>query len=272
MPIYQAYGTPQGVWLPIGETVYDGACVCVDTTAVADDKMFIQLPQASGTYNSTNYDIPFAAVIGNNLRRPLFNSTGLCNYIGYTNPHDSTTEYVSTGGHLAAGAREPMVKGTLIDPSTILRAQLVNAAVGTPPTVVTGLSAASSTGVALTTGAADVATVDGYATIYFRSGLNKGQYRKLDSTASTTVHTWNLPTYADTAVGDTALVININLFGFSKIQLLATYLNCIDINEALTSHYYIVDTVKLNLAEAGNEFVEFRWNIINFSPLADARS
>jgi len=272
MPISQAYGTPQAIWFPIGTaTVYDGACICADITALADDECFIQLPIASGAYNVSNYDIPLAAVIGNNLRRPTYNSTGLCNYITGVNPHDSTTEYVSTGGHLAAGAREAMVKATLIDPTTILRTQLVVDAPGTPPTVVTGLSAASSTGVALTTGACDVITIDGYATIYFRSGLNKGQYRKLDS-ASLTVHTWNVPTYADTAVGDTAVVVNVNMFGLSRVQLAATYCNCIDIDDGCASNYYGIDVIRLNLAEAGNEYVEFRWNIMNFSPFASDRA
>lgn len=269
MPISQAYGVPHAIWIPVGSgTVYDGSCMCIDMSTIADTTSYIMMPVAAGHANITNYDVPFGAVIGNNLRRPTYNSTGLCDYITYANPHASTTEYVSTGGHLAAGAREPMVKVTLIDPTTILRTQLVLDAPGTPPTVVTGVSAASTTGVALTTGACDVITLDGYATIYFRTGGNAGQYRKLDS-ASTTVHEWNLPTYADTVVGDTAVVVNVNMFGLSRVQLAATYCNCFDIDDGCGTNDFLIDVIRLNLAEVGNEYVEFRWNITNFFHWAD---
>lgn len=271
MPFYQSRGTPEAIWMQMDytATIYWGSFACIDESDVADNEGVIMLPVAAGAYNITNYDVPLGIVIGDNLRTKTYNSTGLCNYITGGNPHDSTTEYVLTGGPFIGGGREPFVKCTLVDPTTIMRGNLVVDAPGTAPTVVTGASAASTTGVALTTGAVDVATIDGRSTIYFRSGANKGQYRRLDSAASTTVHTWNLPTYADTAVGDTAVVVNMVSHGLCRAQLAATYCNCWDIDAAVTSDYYGIDVVRLDLADAGNEYVEFRWNIMNFFPYTD---
>jgi len=228
-------------------------------STIADTTAFIQFPVAAGALNITNYDVPFGAVIGNNMRRPV--STAGQQYLAYVSPHDSTTEYVGQDGNFVKGAREPMVKATLIDATTIMKTELVVDAPGTPITEVT-VTAGSTSGVLATTGACDVITVDGYATIYFRTGLCAGTYRKLDS-ASTTAHTWNLPTYADTVIGDKAVVVNVNMFGLSLVQLAATYCNCFDIDDGVATNSLGIDTIRLNL-EKGQEWVEFRWNISNF--------
>lgn len=270
MPIVQSRGTPESIWMQMNytATIYWGSIACVDQTE-SDQEGVISLPVAAGAWNVTNYDVPLGCVIGDNLRKKVYDSTGLCNKITGGNPHDSTTEYYGVGAPFPGGAREPFVKCTMIDPTTILKANLVVDVPGTGPTLVTGLSNASSTGVALTTGSVDVNTVDGGSTIYFRSGANRGQYRLLDSSAGLTAHTWTTPLYADTAVGDTAVVVNVKSHGMSRVQLAATYVNCFDIDYDVASHYFGIDTVLLNLAEAGNEYVEFRWNILNFFPYTD---
>lgn len=259
MPIVQAYGVPHDLWVPTYGTVYTGACICIDMNTIADTTGYIQMAAAGGHANISNYDVPFAAVIGNNMRRPL--STAGQEYLAYVSPHDSVTEYVGQDGNFIKGAREPMVKATLIDPTTILRTELVLDAPGTPITEVT-VTTGSTTGVLATTGACDVITVQGYATIYFRTGLCQGIYRKLDS-ASLTEHTWNLPTYADTVIGDKAAVVNVNMFGLSKVQIAATYGNCFDIDDGCATNDFLIDVIRLNL-EKGQEWVEFRWNITNF--------
>jgi len=138
---------------------------------------------------------------------------------------------------------------------------------GAAPTVVT-VTTGDTDGVSCTTGACDVATVEGWATIYFRTGLNKGTYRQLDSTAGTTEHTWNKPTYGDVVAGDTAVIVNMRTWGISRANLVATYLTGFDIDHAVSSNYFGIDVLKLDLAEAGKETVDFRWNAINFYPAA----
>jgi len=271
MPISQAYGTPHAIWVPIYGDVYNGACVCRDKSAVADDYAMIQFPVASGHMAQTNIDTPFGAVIGNNLRRPLYSAAGKCEYISYVSPHDSTTEYVSTGGHLAAGAREAMVKCTLIDPTTILRTNLVVTAPGTPPTEETVATTDTNGLSGDTVATTDCTPLDGLCTYYVRKGKNAGQYRIMD-TVSTTEHDFNIPMYADMEAGDTVLVVNLPLFGYGKCQLAATYCNCFDIADGCGTNSYTIDVIRLNLAEKGNEYCEFRWNIMNFGPYATQRA
>lgn len=267
MPFTIVHGSPQSIWIPIsyGDTMYVGGIAGWDATDVGDHDGVHMMPVAAGVWNATNYDIPLGAIIGTNLRKPVFNTTGKCEYITSASPLASTTEFVGVEGPWIKGGREHFVKVALIDPSTVLRGSLVDAAVGTAPTVGT-VTTGDSNGVSCTTGAMSVASIDGMSTIYFRTGANKGTYRTLDSAASTTTHTWNIPTYAPVVAGDTAVAVNIKMIGLSRAQTLATYINAFDINEAATSHYFPIDVIRLDLSVAGSEYVEFRWNIINFYP------
>lgn len=258
------HDAPQGIWVPIlyESTIYVGGIVGADQTDTTNKEGVEMLPQAAGAFNATNYDIPFGVVIGTNKRDPLFNTTGKCEYITSATPHDSTTEFVLTGGPYPLGGREPMAKVNLIDPCTVIKGSLVDSAVGTAPTVGT-VTAGDTDGITCTTGAMSVATVAGYSTIYFRTGANKGTYRILDS-ASATTHTWDIPTYADISIGDTAVAVNVLPFGLSKVQLLATYSTCFDIDEAVTSHYFGIDVIRLDLSTQYSEYIEFRWNPMNW--------
>ena len=139
-----------------------------------------------------------------------------------------------------------------------------------PRSTVGTVTAGSTDGLSCTTGAMSVATIAGLSTIYFRTGANAGTYRVLDS-ASATSHTWDTPTYADVEVGDTAVAVNVLPFGLSRVQLLATYMTCFDIDEACTSDYFGIDVVRLNLAEQYKEYVEFMWNPCNWMPSTSGR-
>jgi len=229
------------------------------------------MPQAAGVWNDTNYDIPFGVAIGNNNRRPLFNSTGKCEYITSATSLASTTEFVGHGSSEYPFAREAFAKVSVVNACSVLRANLVDAAVTGAPAVGTVTTASGSDGLDCTAGAASVANIDSYSTIYFRTGANAGTYRVLDSTSATS-HTWDTPCYAAVAVGDTVVVVNIRPVGLSKCQLLATYMTAFDINEACTSHYFGIDVVRLNLAEQYKEYVEFMWNPVNWLPFAGRAS
>ena len=264
------HNSPQAVWVPIeySGTMYHGSIAALDVSAIADYSGAFMLPIAAGAWN-TAFDVPFGVVIGDNNRKPLYNATAKTQYITSASPHGSTSEFVSTGGPYILGGREAMVKVDVIDPSTVLRGNLWVDTPGTAITVVTVAAGGGNTdGVAATTSDCDVATIEGWATIYFRTGANKGTYRQLDSATSTTVHEWNIPTYADVSAGDTAVVVNMRTWGISRANLVATYLNGFDVDHAVSSNYFGIDVLRLDLAEAGKEVVDFRWNAINFYPAA----
>jgi len=268
MAFERATGTPYSIWVPIAytDTMYVGGFAAWDETDYADTDGLSMLPVAAGAFNVTNYDKPAGVIIGTNNRNPVFNSTGKCEYITSASPHDSTTEFVLTGGVYPGGAREPMVKIDMVDACTVLRGPLVDSAMGTAPAVGT-VSTGSGAGTGCTTSAMSVASIDGFSTIYFRSGANKGSYRVNDNTASTTTFTWNIPLYADVseaAPWDTAVLVNMLPFGLSRAQLLATYGGAFDIDEACTSHYFGIDVLVLDLAEQYKESVTFRWNVHNW--------
>jgi hypothetical protein len=113
------------------------------------------------------------------------------------------------------------------------------------------------------TGAADVATVANFGTIYMRTGANRGIYRTVTS-ASDTTHTWLKAMPHTIAIGDTAVVINgLRPYGIAKMQLDTESLY-IDCSAALTSDYYIIHVVRLDLSVPGHEYVEFRFDGDNF--------
>jgi len=267
------HGSPQAIWVPLlyGTTIYVGGIVGWDASGIADREGAQMLPVAGGVWNNDNYDIPFGAVIGTNLRTPVFNTTAKCEYITSATPLASTTEFVLTGGPYILGGREHFAKVNVINPCTVLKGSLVDSAVGTAPTVGTVTTASGSDGLDCTTGAMSVATVAGLSTIYFRSGANKGAYRVLDS-ASDTTHTWDTPCYAAVAVGDKAVAVNLVPFGLSRVQLLATYMTAFDIDEAVTSDYFGIDVIRLDLSEQYKEYVEFMWNPVNWLPFAGRES
>jgi len=263
------HGSPQAIWVPVEyeATVYVGGIVSLDASALATCEGAAMMPQAAGYWNDTNYDIPSGVVIGTNNRKPLFNTTAKTEYITSATPHDSTSEFVLTGGPYILGGREAFVKIDVIDPCTVLRGSLVDSAVGTAPAVGTVTTACGGDATDCTTSEMSVATVAGFSTIYMRTGANKGTYRVLYS-ASTTTHTWYKPMYAHVSVGDTAVAVNVMPFGLSTVQLLATYSTAFDIDEAVTSHYFGIDVLRLDLSEQYKEYVEFRWNPVNWLPFA----
>ena len=136
MPITIAQGSPQNVWVPItdGVTLYVGGIVCVDRSAPGEGVMV--LPDASGAANVTNNDVPYGVVIGTNLKNPTYDTTYKCDKIvnvGVADPHDgSANEYVGVEGPYSKGDQIGMVKVAIITPSTVLKASIFKAAVGTP--------------------------------------------------------------------------------------------------------------------------------------------
>ena len=122
----------------------------------------------------------------------------------------------------------------------------------------------SATGTGCITNANDVANVSVYATVYCRTGANAGAYRVVDS-SHTVTHTWDKPMTSDIAIGDTFVIVNgLRPFGKSKAYF-DTEGMYIDINEPLTTKYCYIDVIRLDLSVAGSEYVEFRFNNMNFA-------
>ena len=273
MPITIAHGSPHTIWTPIkdSEVIYVGGIVSCDISAPAEGVQM--LPDAAGVFNETNNDMPLGVCIGTNRKNPLFNTTYKCEYItdpGATDAHDGASVEYYTQGDFAKGDPIAMAKIALITPSTILRASIFNAAVGTAPTIMT-VTTGSSDGLGITTNATQF-TPEAYptATIYCRTGANAGAYRLLDA-ASSTVHTWDKAMRTDIAVGDTFVAVPMRFFGPSQIMfndVSATFIDCADAPVLAGTNRWSVIVTKLDLSEAGNEYCEFYFDTVHFSALA----
>jgi hypothetical protein len=261
-------GTPRLRWVPVepAEVIYMGSIVGVDVATPLEGVR--PIPVAAGASNTTNKDIPLGVVVGFNATSAnrALSSTYNAEYatqVAAGTPHGSTTSYTGVEGPWAKGDKQLMVQIAEITPDTVLQGPLFNAAVGTAPTVGTVSTGCGGDGIGCTTGAVDVATIANFSTIYMRSGANKGIYRTLTSN-STTAHTWLKAMPATIAVGDTAVAINgLRPYGLSRMQL-DSEAQYIDINAALSADYFLIDVVELDLSEAGNEHVKFRFNMDNF--------
>lgn len=262
-------GSPQTIWVPVapGDTIYNGSIVTVDVASPQEG--VLPMPVAAGASNTTNKDVPFGVVLGNNnvAGNIAFSSTQNTEYITEVaagSIHGATTKYANVEGVWPKGDPRAMVEVAIIDPTTVLRGDIYNAAVGTAISVLPVTTGNTSGVAATTTATADVATVAQFSTVYMRSGANMGAYRRLDS-ASDTTHTWDAAVKEDTVIGDNIVVLNgLNTYGVSRMQIdaEATYINCA---AALTADYFIVNVLRLDLSRAGNEYVEFQFNGDNFA-------
>jgi hypothetical protein len=171
-----------------------------------------------------------------------------------TAQYGNKTTYTTTQSVVAdTGPSE--VKITLAIPGiTLMQAPIFNAAWGTALTeqVVT---TASGGGVTITA-AGDAITdiIDDMATAYCRSGANRGLYRPVMTTTSTTVNTVTVPFPYGIAVGD-VFVIASCLKGLGSMNF-PTSADCIDGNHALAA-FYSVYYHEINLEESGKEYAKF---------------
>jgi hypothetical protein len=255
----------QELWaiVEVSSTIYTGAIIGIDTSAPVCGAY--TMPVAAGAANVTNLDIPWGVVTGNNnvAQNKVYAASG--EYItggAEAAWHDNTTPYQGVEGPLSHGVSGEMVSYIPITPETVLRGPIRQAAIGTALTVAT-VSNAGTNGANCVTSAIGCTPVAAYATIYFRTGPNMGIYRTLETT-STTTHTWTPALPAELTVGDTCVVANCRYFGTSKayIDSLGVY---IDGSAALTTNYLLIDVLRLDLSVPGDEYVEFRFNSVNFN-------
>jgi hypothetical protein len=168
----------------------------------------------------------FGVVVGTNAKQPTFDATNATEQITYANPIAATTEtYVGVEGPWAKGDTMAMVKIAVI-----------------------------------------VTSVAQMSTIYFRTGTNAGSYRILDS-ASATGHSWDIPlagsTGANGQVGDTLVVTNLRPQGNCRMQV-GTEALWIQGSAAVTTNYFEIQVLRLDLSVSGSEYCEFRFVPNNF--------
>lgn len=264
------HGSPQTIWVPVepSEVIYTGALVGVDAATPLDGVQ--PLPAAAGVSNATNADCPFGVVVGNNnvAGNIQYDTTLNAEYITQvadTAVYGNSTKYANVEGVWAKGDPQAMVEVAVISPETVIRGSLHNATVGVAPSVLTISTASGADGLDSTTGNADVAPVANFTTIYMRSGANRGVYRII-TTTSLTAHEWTKAMKYDTAVGDTCVIVNgLRPFGLSRMQVDTEALS-INVDAALTADYFFINVLRLDLSEAGNEYVEFQFNPETFCP------
>lgn len=260
-------GGLQKIWVPLkpGVTIYVGSLVSIDFSAL--DEGVIVRPVAQGVSNTTNKDRPLGVCVGTNRKTPLWSGTYLAEYItdpGATGVRADTTEYVGVEGPYGKGANMAMVEVQLINSTTVLRAPIKNNAIGTDITVGTS-SSGNANGLTVTTGAVDFTPVANVCTIYCRSGVNAGQYRITDDT-STTVAAWDRQMLKTTATaGETYVRVPIRPHGVSYVTIGdGTVASYVDGSVTPATHYDIVHVTRLDLREAGNEYVEFCFDADTF--------
>jgi hypothetical protein len=252
-------------WVPINPsaTIYTGSIVTFDQSALATSEGCVVRGAAVGVSNTTNKDTPFGVVLGNNLRNPIFSSTYNASYItdeGVTGIRSSTTEYVNVEGPWPKGGKQAMVQVGIIGPGTVLKAPIRNAAIGTAISLLTS-TAGNANGLTVTTNACDFTPVAGLGTIYSRTGVNAGQYRVTDDT-SATIAAWDREMLNTTATaGETYVRVPLRPMGTSYVIIGdGTVASFIDASASPATNYDIIHVLELNLEEAGNEFVKFRFD------------
>jgi hypothetical protein len=229
-------------YFPIGATCYQGQLLGYDTAGATNGGYVIPTANAAAGPDTTSFIMGICSGIVQTAAS--YNST----YKG------NTLAYSTTQATLAAydPADAVMAEVILVTPYTLLRAPIVKDTVGTNPECVTN-TAASSGGTTITHTAIDT-TVDGYSTIYCRTGLNRGKSRKVTTVTSTAVETVVVPFPYAIAVGDTFCVANVVL-GQAHIALDSQFQG-IDSSAALTN-YFKAYVHELNLEEAGKEYAVF---------------
>lgn len=258
----------QPLWAPIkpSATVYNGSIIGQDVGSLAVGVS--ALPAAAGAANVTNLDAPWGVVIGFNQvsGNQTWSSTYNAEYVtagAESASYTSTTQYQGVEGPWPKGDPWPYAQYIPITAETVLKGPIWGSAYGTALTVGTVSTASGGDGLDFTSSSFQCTTVADLATVYFRTGACRGVYRQVVNASATAIQ-YSPACIADVAVGDTAVVANVPPFGTGRMYIDSTG-SYIDGTAALTSNYLLVDIIRVDLSEPGGEYVEFRFNPINFN-------
>jgi len=244
-------------------TYYNGQLVSlVAASKAAVTGTVVPLAVPAGAADTTNFQIPFGVVVGNNLETPAYATVGnqsLSTITGVLTQADQLARvgpgFFGAEGMYTKNDPQPLVQIECIGPTTVLKGDIYNAALGTATSVVTS-TAADTTGwtTAGTTGACDFTPVANNCTVYCRTGANAGLYRVTNDT-STTAPDVTVAFPYDVAIGDTFVRVPMKQ-GFSNTYIAGPGLY---FNSGLTSAINTFDllVLELNLSEAGKEHAIF---------------
>jgi hypothetical protein len=260
----------QQAWFPIDmtlatQTLYVGQLVKKGTGAMNGVG---PLAAASGAYDITGDQQILGIVMGTNNYplTELFDAT-YGQYITAVATQAAQKAIMKMGveGMHPKNDPAPYVQLALLEPSIWCKAPIFNGTFGTATTVLT-VTTGSTTGASMTTNAHERASVANLSTMYCRTGANAGIYR-VDKSASTTTHTFDTYFPFAISVGDTFVMANM-VQGESYVQINTTtgYLGmCFDNGADASSSYFGITVKELNLAEAGKEYIVFKFSAAHFA-------
>lgn len=231
--------------MPVKRTFQAGADMWSGTLAAID------VATTTGGYVK---NCPVAAAGPDTATRILGICTGVKTSPVYTSLYGDKTTYDTTQATLVANdpVGPALAEVTLITPTTLIKAPIWLTTPGTAPLCLAATTAVTDGLTFVTSGFA--AAVDAFSTAYCRTGANRGQYRKVDGTGTTT-QAFVIPWTYDVAIGDEFVVVNM-VEGMAHVDLVGTYLNGLE-GAAALSNYYKVYIHELNLETAGQEYAVF---------------
>jgi len=258
-PIWVPVDTPAGA----ATTLYVGQLVVAGVNASCQG---VKAWNVAGIYDTTADQIPFGVVIGTNNRTPTFNSTYKTDSItsAYTVAGQLARDWVGTEGMHKKTDPAAMVQVAVLTPETVLKGPIFNGATyGTAITeaVVTAVNATMGLGFTCGTTGFDFTSVAYNATMYCRSGANKGLYRATYSAAAGTAeHLFYTYWPYTIAVGDKFVGANLPVCGTGTINFDDTgqYIN--GAAAVTTTDYIGINILRLDLERTGAEYAIFTIN------------
>ena len=259
------------IWVPVDSTstLAHGMLVYYGKATPANTAGITVMPAASGACDVTNCLVPFGVVVGDNNATPTYSTlaTALIKKQTITGVDTAAAQlardYRLAEGMYAKGDPQPLVQVARITPETVLRGYFRGSAtVGTTTiSTLTLASGAATTG--FVTNSAQFTPVADNHTVYCVKGANAGLYRVGTGTSATTwAFTREFPNTP--AVGDTFKAVNVRQ-GLCRMNVDTTYGLWIDNTADLTSNYYVINVLDINLGgEAGTEYCDFSFSIPTF--------
>ena len=266
------YSPQQPIWVPVDgtTTLYHGQLVYYGKQTPANTGGVINLVAAAGVIDVTPSPsiVPWGVVVGDNNATPLFKAlTTALVTLPYITGVDTAAAQIARDYRLAEGMYgkgdpQPLVQVCRITPETVLRGYFRNSAtVGT--TVITTLSPTAVATTAMTFATFGLTGVADNSTTYCVSGVNAGLYR-VGTDAHATALTYTREWPYTPAVTDKFKRVNVRQ-GLCRANFDTTYALWIDNVAALTSHYHVLNVLKIDLSGgAGEEYCDFSFTIPNF--------
>jgi hypothetical protein len=278
------YSPHKPMWVPVDgtATLAVGMVVYYGKSTPANTGGVIVMPAASGADDATNKLVPYGVIIGTSDKEPSYTTLTTANIKVQTIAGTDTAlaqlarspGNVGVEGMYAKGDPQPFVNIMRITPETILKGYFRGSAtVGT-----TAISTVTASGTPTTT-SITVATTGGFtavaenATAYCVKGNNAGLYRRrTDTDSGTTAMTFTRAWPTAAAAGDTFKTVNVAQ-GFCRMTFDTTYGMWIDQTAALSSHYYVVNVLDMDLSvDSGEEWCAFQFSIDTFLNSAITRT